>query len=73
MGINLNIDIEKNANGFDIYLSDNNGGSGVEVYGSTADEVIENLTPYIHDYLYRLEHPEEFEDNDDDYEDEDDE
>lgn len=71
MGINLNIDIEKNEDGFDIYLSDNEGGSGIEVYGSTADEAIENLTPYIHDYLYRLEHPEEFEDSDDDdYEDE---
>jgi hypothetical protein len=55
----LNIDIEKTNNGFDIYLSDNNGGSGIEVSGATADEAIENLTPYLHDYLYRMEHPEE--------------
>lgn len=68
MGINLNIDIEKNKDGFDIYLSDDAGGSGIEVYGSTADETIENLTPYIHDYLYRLEHPEEFVNEDEDEE-----
>jgi hypothetical protein len=58
----LNIDIEKTDNGFDIYLSDNNGGSGIEVSGDTSHKAIENLMPYIHDYLYRLEHPEEFED-----------
>lgn len=61
----LNIDIEKTDNGFDIYLSDNNGGSGIEVSGNTSHEATENLMPYIHDYLYRLEHPEEFEDNED--------
>lgn len=60
MGINLNINIEKNKDGFDIYLSDDKGGSGIEVYGLTANETIKNLTPYIHDYLCRLEYPEEF-------------
>lgn len=56
----LNIDIEKNEDGFDIYLSDNNGGSGIEVSGDTSLKATENLMPYIHDYLYRLENPEEF-------------
>lgn len=61
----LNIDIEKTDNGFDIYLSDNNGGSGIEVSGETSQKATENLMPYIHDYFYRLEHPEEFEDYED--------
>jgi hypothetical protein len=69
--LELNIDIEKTDDGFDIYLSDQCGGSGIEVSGATADEAIENLTPYLHDYLYRMEHPEE-EDDDDDWEDDED-
>ena len=64
--LELNIDIVKNEDGFDIYLSDQCGGSGIEVSGATADEAIENLTPYLHDYLYRMEHPEEYEDYEED-------
>ena len=60
--LELNIDIVKNQDGFNIYLGDQCGGSGIEVSGATADEAIENLTPYLHDYLYRMEHPEEDED-----------
>jgi hypothetical protein len=55
----LTIDIEKSIDGFDIYLSDDNGGSGIKVNGASSNEAVANLMPYIHDYLYDLEHPEE--------------
>ena len=57
----IELDIEKTEDGFDIYVSDENCGSGISVVGNTAEEVVENLTPYLHDYLYRMEHSEEYE------------
>lgn len=48
--------------GFDLYVGDDCGGSGISVTGETADEAIKNLVPYLYDYLYRMEHPEEDED-----------
>lgn len=55
----LTIDIEKTIGGFDIYLSDDFGGSGIKVNGATSNEVVDNLMPYIHDYLSNLESIEE--------------
>lgn len=60
----VEIDILKKGEVFDLFVGDDCGGSGISVTGKTADEVIENLTPYLHDYLYRMEHPEEDEDED---------
>lgn len=37
---------------YGIYLGDNNGGSGITVTGSTIEETVENIKPYIADYFY---------------------
>lgn len=37
---------------FGIYLSDNVGGSGIDVKGETPEEAAENIAPYIADYFY---------------------
>ena len=40
--------------GFDIYMGDDWGGSGISVTGKTADEAIENLIPYLRDYMEQM-------------------
>ena len=64
--MNFDLNLEYNGESFCAWLCDDCGGSGIEVYGDTANELIENLTPYLSDYLYRIEHPEEFDDEEDD-------
>lgn len=64
--VSLDLELEYDGEDFCAWMGDDCGGSGIEVYGKTAEELIENLTPYLHDYLYRVEHPEEFEDEDED-------
>ena len=48
--ITLDLYIENREYG--IYLDDNNGGSGITVTGSTPEEAVENIKPYITDYFY---------------------
>ena len=40
--------------GFDLYIGDDCGGSGISVTGETADEAIENLIPYLREYLEQV-------------------
>ena len=50
----VEIDIVKKGKEFDLFVGDDCGGSGIEVSGNTADEVIENLIPYLRDYLEQV-------------------
>lgn len=51
MEFNLNINVIKEEDGISLWLSDDFGGSGIEVEGDTAEEVAENLMPYLIDYF----------------------
>ena len=51
MEFNININVIANENGFSLWVSDDLGGSGIKVEGSTPKETSENLMPYIVDYL----------------------
>jgi hypothetical protein len=48
----LSLELYPTDNGFGIYLGDENGGSGISVYGNTPTECVENISPYIEDYFY---------------------
>jgi hypothetical protein len=52
----VEIDISKASvgKGFDLYMGDDCGGSGISVTGETADEALENLIPYLRDYLEKV-------------------
>ena len=50
----VEIDIVKKGKGFDLYIGDDCGGSGISVTGETADEAIENLIPYLRDYMEQV-------------------
>lgn len=54
MSINLNIELYKEGKTYGAYIGDNNGGSGIDVKGSTPEETAEELAPYIADYLHGL-------------------
>ena len=66
MEFNLNINTIIENDGISLWLSDDFGGSGIEVEGKTAEEVAENLLPYLIDYFSGSIA------NDEDYNDEDD-
>lgn len=51
MEFNLNINVIKEEDGISLWVSDDFGGSGIEVEGDTAEEVAENLMPYLIDYF----------------------
>lgn len=51
MEFNLNINTIIENDGISLWLSDDFGGSGIEVEGKTAEEVAENLLPYLIDYF----------------------
>lgn len=51
MEFNLNINVIKEEDGISLWVSDDFGGSGIEVEGGTAEEVAENLMPYLIDYF----------------------
>ena len=36
-----------------MYISDNMGGSGIDVSGNTVDEVIKNGKEYLNDYFFQ--------------------
>lgn len=51
--INLSVEIGCDCNGFYMYISDNMGGSGIDVSGNTVDEVIKNGKDYLKDYFFQ--------------------
>jgi len=50
----IEIEIYKSGNGYGAWISDNCGGSGIEVNGESAEEVADNMKPYIMDYVFGL-------------------
>lgn len=52
--IRLTLELYKTGDYYDCWLSDNAGGSGIEVEAATKEEFIEELGPYIEDYLCRM-------------------
>jgi hypothetical protein len=51
--MNITIDVQCSDGEFDLWVSDDCGGSGISVGGQSVDETIENLKPYLEDYLNR--------------------
>ena len=51
MEFNININVIKESDGISLWVSDDFGGSGIEVEGDTPEEVAENLLPYLIDYF----------------------
>ena len=49
----LSLELYRDDNGLGIWLSDNVGGSGISVTGTTPDEICVKLAPYICDYFYK--------------------
>ena len=49
---NLNVELYREDEKYCAYLSDNNGGSGIEVNGNTPEECCNELSKYIEDYFY---------------------
>jgi hypothetical protein len=56
MNITIEIDVQVNNGDFDLWLSDNCGGSGISVCGNSAKEVVDNLKPYIEYYMLRAQY-----------------
>lgn len=50
----LTIELYKDDYGYNAYISDNCGGSGIEADGSTPEELSENIKGYVYDYCARL-------------------
>lgn len=50
--VNLSVELYHEDGKFGAYLSDDIGGSGISVTGSTPKEVSERLAEYIQDYFY---------------------
>lgn len=61
MNITIEIDVQVNNGNFDLWLSDNCGGSGISVCGNSTSEVVQNLMPYIESYLTRAQYNTPFE------------
>lgn len=51
----IELDIQKKGKEISIWLSDNIGGSGIEVQG-TLETVVDNLKPYLEEYVFRMNH-----------------
>lgn len=51
----VEIDIQKKGDKFDIFIGDDNGGSGISLKGESVDEVINDMLPYLRDYLENCE------------------
>ena len=52
--IRIELTLYKGDSGYGIWLSDNMGGSGIEVKAATKEKCAEDIAPYIEDYLYKL-------------------
>lgn len=49
----LSLELYRNDFGFGIWLSDNQGGSGIEASGNTPEEAAQDIAKYIADYFYK--------------------
>lgn len=67
MEFNININVIKESDGLSLWVSDDFGGSGIEVEGDTPEEVAENLLPYLIDYFSNGENDDEDEGDEDDW------
>lgn len=54
VSLNITLEVSKSKQGFDVYIGDDIGGSGISVKAKNATECVERLTPYITDYLENL-------------------
>jgi hypothetical protein len=54
MVVEIEINKASVGKGFDLYMGDDCGGSGISVTGETADEAIANLIPYLRDYMEQV-------------------
>ena len=61
MNLTITIDVQVNEKEFDLWVSDNCGGSGISVCGNSTSEVVGNLMPYIESYLTRAQYETPFE------------
>lgn len=52
--IKITLTLYKTDDGYGIWLSDDMGGSGIEVEEATKEECANGIAPYIEDYLYKL-------------------
>jgi len=52
--VRIELTLYKCDNGYGIWLSDNIGGSGIEVEAPTKEECANEIAPYIEDYFYKL-------------------
>ena len=59
--MDITIDVQCNDGEFDLWVSDDCGGSGISVRGNSTSEVVENLMPYIESYLTRVQYNTPFE------------
>ncbi len=50
--VRLSLELYRNGDTFGIWLSDNMGGSGIEIEGKTPEEAANKIAPYISDYFY---------------------
>lgn len=50
--VRLSLTLYRDGDGFGIWLSDDMGGSGIEVEGKTPEEAANKITPYVTDYFY---------------------
>ena len=50
----LFLELYKEGESFNIYISDNNGGSGIVINGQSPEETANNTIPYIIDYMEEL-------------------
>lgn len=66
MEFNININVIKESDGLSLWVSDDFGGSGIEVEGDTPEEVAENLLPYLIDYFSNGKNDDEDEGDDED-------
>ena len=48
----ITLELYKSDNGFGIWLSDDCGGSGIEVTGNTPEDAANKIKPYIVEYFY---------------------
>ena len=54
MVVEIKINKASVGNGFNLYIGNDCGDSGISVTGETADEAIENLIPYLRDYMEQV-------------------
>lgn len=51
--VRISIELYRDGEAFGAWLSDNCGGSGIDVKGKSPQDAAEKLAPYIADYFYK--------------------